>query len=135
MFGKRLCRSLYLADGLLLIGVTAKLSFFDPQPAEAVLSSATLDIQKVHQSMTNLPVQKFQDMTFVFAGDWANASLASVMRHNLSLRSLERLCRMQAALPSDERTRRELEQMAVEYMKRADRLDRQSDQPAQPTQK
>jgi hypothetical protein len=56
-----------LADGLLLIGVTAKLSFFDPQPAEAVLSSATLDIQKVHQSMTNLPVQKFQDMTFVFA--------------------------------------------------------------------
>jgi hypothetical protein len=50
-------------------GVVAKLAFFDPQPAKAVPASTSVDIQKMQQSITNLPVQKFQDMTFVFSGD------------------------------------------------------------------
>ncbi|WP_439399365.1 hypothetical protein ACRQ5Q_18460 [Bradyrhizobium sp. PMVTL-01] len=54
---------------ILLIGVAAKVAFFGAQPAEAVPSSTSLDIQQMHRSITNLPVQKFQDMSFVFAGD------------------------------------------------------------------
>ena len=49
----------------LLIGVGAKVALF-PQPAEAVPSISTLDIEKMQATITNLPVQKFHDMTFVF---------------------------------------------------------------------
>jgi hypothetical protein len=62
-------RSALTLVAVLLVGVAAKLAFFGPQPAEAVPSSASLDIQKMQQSIKNLPEQKFQDMTFVFSGD------------------------------------------------------------------
>ncbi|MDA9413935.1 hypothetical protein XI04_26955 [Bradyrhizobium sp. CCBAU 11430] len=52
---------------VLLVGVAAKLAFFDPHLARAVPSSASVDIQTMQRSITNLPLQKFQDMTFVFA--------------------------------------------------------------------
>ena len=61
--------TLTLVAVFLVGGVAAKLALFDPQPAKAVPSSAGIDIQKMQQSITNLPVQKFQDMTFVFSGD------------------------------------------------------------------
>jgi hypothetical protein len=44
---------------------------------------------------------------------------------NLSYRSLELMCRRQAALSSSEETRKELEIMAGEYAALADRADRQ----------
>jgi hypothetical protein len=44
---------------------------------------------------------------------------------NFSYRSLELLCRQQAALAATASTRRELECMALEYKELADRLDRQ----------
>jgi hypothetical protein len=44
---------------------------------------------------------------------------------NFSYRSLELLCRRQAALSSSEKTRRELEIMANEYADLADHADRQ----------
>jgi predicted acyltransferase len=52
---------------VLLVGVAAKVMLF-PQPAEAVpsVSSLSLDIEKMQAGITNLPVQKFHDMTFVF---------------------------------------------------------------------
>jgi hypothetical protein len=45
---------------------------------------------------------------------------------NYSYRSMALLCRRQAALSSTPDTRRELEQMALEYQTLADRLDQQS---------
>jgi len=54
---------------VLLVGVAAKLTFYGPVPAAAVPSSASQDIQKMQQSIANLPVQKFRDMAFVFPGD------------------------------------------------------------------
>ena len=50
---------------VLLVGVAAKVMLF-PQPAEAVPSVASLDIKTMQAGITNLPVQKFHDMTFVF---------------------------------------------------------------------
>jgi hypothetical protein len=50
---------------VLLAGVAAKVTLF-PQPAEAVPSISGLDIEKMQAGITNLPVQKFHDMTFVF---------------------------------------------------------------------
>lgn len=49
------------------------------------------------------------------------------MRHlpNVSYRSLELLCRQQAALASTSDTRHELERMALEYKRMADWQDRQ----------
>ena len=44
---------------------------------------------------------------------------------HLSYRSLELLCRQQAALAATASTRHELERMALEYKEQADRLDRQ----------
>jgi hypothetical protein len=44
---------------------------------------------------------------------------------NSSYRSLESLCRRQAALSSSEETRKELEIMANEYAVLADRADRE----------
>jgi hypothetical protein len=44
---------------------------------------------------------------------------------NFSYRSLESLCRRQAALSSSEEARRELEVMAREYADLADRADRE----------
>lgn len=41
------------------------------------------------------------------------------MLRNSSFRSLERLCRTQAALTTNARTRRVLEDMATEYRRRA----------------
>jgi hypothetical protein len=46
-------------------------------------------------------------------------------------RSLEAVCREQAALTSCPDTRRELERMALEYKASADRLDRQRRQTGQ----
>jgi hypothetical protein len=45
---------------------------------------------------------------------------------NCSYRSLEALCRAQAAIASCPEARRELERMALEYKASADRLDRQT---------
>jgi hypothetical protein len=64
----RACSTLTLVAVFLVGGVAAKLALFDPQPAKAV-STTSVDIQQMQQSITNLPVQKFQDMTFVFSGD------------------------------------------------------------------
>ena len=61
--------TLTLVAVFLVGGAAAKLALFDPQPTKAVPSSTSVDIQKMHQSITNLSVQKFQDMTFVFSGD------------------------------------------------------------------
>jgi len=47
---------------------------------------------------------------------------------NRSYRSLEALCRAQAAIASCPEARRELERMALEYKASADRLDRQTSQ-------
>ena len=52
---------------------------------------------------------------------------------NFSYRSLELLCRKQAALASSEETRRELEIMAGEYAVLADRSDRQRTEPDEST--
>jgi len=52
---------------------------------------------------------------------------------NFSYRSLELLCRKQAALASSEETRRELEIMAGEYAVLADRADRQRTEPDRST--
>jgi len=52
---------------------------------------------------------------------------------NFSYRSLELLCRKQAALASSEETRRELEIMAGEYAVLADRADRQRTEPDEST--
>jgi hypothetical protein len=41
------------------------------------------------------------------------------MQHDSSLRSLERLCRSQASLTSDDHTRRVLKEMAEEYSEAA----------------
>jgi hypothetical protein len=60
-------RSALTLVAVLLVGVAAKLALFGPQPAAAVPQSAGLDIQEMQRSITNLPVEKFQDMTFVFA--------------------------------------------------------------------
>jgi len=46
----------------------------------------------------------------------------------LSLRSLERICRVQAALTTHEATKRVLERMAEEYRLQADFQDRQQAQ-------
>jgi hypothetical protein len=46
----------------------------------------------------------------------------------LSLRSLERVCRVQAALTTHEPTKRALERMAEEYRRQADFQDRQQAQ-------
>ena len=54
---------------VLLIGVAAKLAFFGAAPAEAVISSATIDTRELQQNITNLPVLKFQDRSFVFVED------------------------------------------------------------------
>jgi len=52
---------------------------------------------------------------------------------NFSYRSLELLCRKQAALASSEETRRELEIMAGEYAVLADHADRQRTEPDEST--
>jgi hypothetical protein len=52
---------------------------------------------------------------------------------NFSYRSLELLCRKQAALASSEETRRELEIMAGEYAVLADRADGQRTEPDRST--
>ena len=52
---------------------------------------------------------------------------------DFSYRSLELLCRKQAALASSEETRRELEIMAGEYAVLADRADRQRTEPDEST--
>ena len=57
--------ALTLVAALLVGGVAAKVALF-PQPAEAVPSMAGLDIDRMQASITNLPEQKFHDMTFVF---------------------------------------------------------------------
>jgi hypothetical protein len=56
---------LTLVAALLIGGVAAKVALF-PQPAEAVPSMSGLDIEQMQASITDMPVQKFHDMTFVF---------------------------------------------------------------------
>jgi uncharacterized protein YjiS (DUF1127 family) len=46
------------------------------------------------------------------------------MRREHSLISLARLCQKQAAMTTNDRTRRELEEMAREYMERAQAIER-----------
>jgi hypothetical protein len=46
-----------------------KLTFFTAPTAEAdslPIKGASVDISQTHQSIKNLPVQEFHDMTFVF---------------------------------------------------------------------
>jgi len=53
---------------------------------------------------------------------------------DFSYRSLERLCRKQAAITSCADTRRELERMALEYQRLADWQDRQRPEGDRPPQ-
>jgi hypothetical protein len=46
------------------------------------------------------------------------------MLDDYAFRSLERLCKQQAALTSEHRTRRVLEEMALEYGRKAERSER-----------
>ena len=62
---------------VILAGAGAKLTFFSTSNAEADwLSSKTvgLDVSRLHQNVKNLPMQKFHDMSFVFAGGVFTAS-------------------------------------------------------------
>jgi hypothetical protein len=55
---------------LILIGFGLKLTFFSAPIAEAdvgSVKSVDIDISRMHQNIKNLPVEKFQDMTFVFS--------------------------------------------------------------------
>ena len=59
-------RSTLSLFAVLLVGITAKLTFIDAHVARAVPSSAGVDIQTLQRSVSNLPLQNVQDMTFVF---------------------------------------------------------------------
>jgi hypothetical protein len=56
---------------VVVIGVGLKMALLGTPPAEAVpaIKGGGLDIQRMHQNITNLPVQKIHDMTFVFPAD------------------------------------------------------------------
>ncbi len=57
---------------VVLVVVGVKLIFFTPQPAEAVslsIKSVGLNVSQLHQSVRNLPVETFHDMSLVFGGD------------------------------------------------------------------
>ncbi len=60
-------RSTLSLVAVLLLGVTAKLTFVDAHLARAVPSSTSVDLQTLQRSVANLPLQNVQDMTFVFA--------------------------------------------------------------------
>jgi len=53
------------------IGAGLKVALLSTPPAQAVpaFKSKGLDIQQMQQNITNLPVQKIHDMTFVFSAD------------------------------------------------------------------
>jgi hypothetical protein len=55
---------------VILLGVGLKLIFSTAPTAEAdslSTKSVGVDVSQLHQNIRNLPVQKFQDMTFVFS--------------------------------------------------------------------
>jgi hypothetical protein len=55
---------------VVLTGFAVKLIFFSAPIAEASLlsvKSVSMDISEVHRSSKNLPLQKIDDMTFVFS--------------------------------------------------------------------
>ena len=56
---------------VVMIGAGLKMALLSTPPAEAVpaIKSGGLDIQQMQQNITNLPVQKIHDMTFVFPAD------------------------------------------------------------------
>jgi hypothetical protein len=56
---------------VVVIGAGLKMALLSTPPAEAVpaIKSGGMDIQQMHQNITNLPVQKIHDMTFVFPAD------------------------------------------------------------------
>jgi hypothetical protein len=56
---------------VVVIGAGLKLALLSTPPARAVpaFKSGGLDIQQTQQNVTNLPVQKIHDMTFVFSAD------------------------------------------------------------------
>ena len=56
---------------VVVIGAGLKVALLSTPPAQAVpaFKSKGLDIQQMQQNITNLPVQKIHDMTFVFPAD------------------------------------------------------------------
>ena len=56
---------------VVVIGAGLKVALLSTPPAQAVpaFKSKGLDIQQMQQNITNLPVQKIHDMTFVFSAD------------------------------------------------------------------
>jgi len=55
---------------VILIGVGVKLIFFSAPTAEASLlsvKSVRMDVSEVQRNTKNLPVQKIDDMTFIFS--------------------------------------------------------------------
>ena len=62
---------------VILAGAGANLTFFSTPNAEAGWRSSKnvgLDVSQLHQNVTNLPMQKFHDMSFVFTDDVLTAS-------------------------------------------------------------
>ena len=65
------------AVAVVLAGAGMKLTFFSTSNAEADWPSSKnvgLDVSQLHQNVKNLPMQKFHDMSFVFAGGVLTAS-------------------------------------------------------------
>jgi hypothetical protein len=59
------------AVAVILVGVGGKLIFSTASTAEAdalSIKSVSLDVSQLHHKAKNLPLQKFQDMSFVFSG-------------------------------------------------------------------
>jgi hypothetical protein len=57
---------------VILVGVGVKLIFFTAATAEAdplSIKSVGVDVSQLHQNVKTVPVQKFHDMSLVFAGD------------------------------------------------------------------
>ncbi len=56
---------------VVLVGLGVKLIFFTPQTAEAVslsIKSVGVNVSQLHQSVKNLPVETFHDMSLVSYG-------------------------------------------------------------------
>jgi hypothetical protein len=52
---------------VILVGFGVKVIFFSTPPAEADLLSVRIDVSQMHQNISDLPVEKIRDMTFVFS--------------------------------------------------------------------
>ena len=56
---------------VIMLGVGVKLIFFMAPTAEAVslsITSAGVDASQLHREVSDIPVQKFDDMSLVFSG-------------------------------------------------------------------